>query len=50
VTLPGPWHDGSECAQFGRSELGHEAKFPSDKRVSALAFKSRHLSFYEYTP
>ena len=32
------------------SALGHEAKFPSDKRMSALAFKSGHLSFYEYTP
>ena len=32
------------------SHLGHEAKFPSDKRMSALALKSGHLSFYEYTP
>jgi len=29
---------------------GHEAKFRSDKRMSALGLKSGHLSFYEYTP
>ena len=32
------------------SELGHEATFPSDKRMSALACKSGPLSFDEYTP
>jgi hypothetical protein len=31
------------------SEIGQNAKFRGDHRMSALAPKSRHLSFYEYT-
>ena len=32
------------------SPVGHEAKFPRDKRVSALVLKSGHLSFYRHAP
>ena len=32
------------------SAVGHKAKFPSDKRMSALALETGHLSFHEYTP
>ena len=41
------WWGEDNCAM---SVQGQKAKFRGDHRMSALALRSGHLSFYEYTP